>query len=477
MKKTIFTFFGLALSVLLISGCTSNSGGEVDEKKSVEEPTEKVEAEAIEEEKPEEEPEEARKDEEEAEEEVAEKVALGDYEIYLGGEMTEKDDKIIIEGESNLLPGARVVGQVTVGEDEYYADTSEIVQDDGRFHMEIKHHNLDKETNVAVRFHFDGPQDDGISRHYGDRGQKLEGVYIYQHQGEVGGGQPQNIFKQAQVTATFDPSEEKSIRQFKEPSWYPIPKDMGDTRVWIEVDEINNDDEYFYIQGHSNIIEGSKLLVDYNYKIEETDVLPDGSFSFKFPYEYKEDTPFKIKLAPDYYAQWNIVNETYGEKGQKLVGELVEKEQHSDKQYVEKIVEQESAVINVPENVELKVEGSEVTMLVPDDVLFDFDKHDLKESSKETLKEIGEALESSFNKKDLDIVIHGHADNTGNEKYNLELSEKRANEVKEYMESQLPSSEVKFTTVGHGDAKPIATNDNEDGQAKNRRVEIVVNLK
>jgi OmpA-OmpF porin, OOP family len=131
----------------------------------------------------------------------------------------------------------------------------------------------------------------------------------------------------------------------------------------------------------------------------------------------------------------------------------------------------------VPDNVELKIEGSEVTMLVPDNVLFDFDKFDLKESSKETLKEISKSLESSFNKKDLDIVIHGHTDNVGNKAYNLELSEKRANEVKNYLESLLPSSEVIFTTKGHGDAKPIATNDNESGQAKNRRVEIVINLK
>jgi outer membrane protein OmpA-like peptidoglycan-associated protein len=476
MKKTLF----IAFCLLLIGGCTPTKEEKVNDKEPVEEPTEKVDEVVEEEDSTEieqEEIEEAKEDEEKPEEVAEEKIPLGDYEVFLGGEMIEEDDKIIINGKSNLLPGARVVGSVSVGDDEYYADTSELIQEDGSFHMEIKHHDLNKESNVAVRFHFDGPQDAGITRHYGDRGQKLEGVYIYKHQGEVGGGKPQNIFKQAMVTATFDPSEDKAIRQFNEPTWYPIPDDMGDPRVWIEVDEINNDEEYFYIHGHSNIIEGSKLFLDYYSKRDETLVLPDGSFNFKFPYEYRENTPFKIQLVPNHYTQWNIVSETYGERGQKLVGELVQKEKYSDKLYAEKVVEQESTMINVPDNVELKIEGSEVTMLVPDNVLFDFDKFDLKESSKETLKEISKSLESSFNKKDLDIVIHGHTDNVGNKAYNLELSEKRANEVKKYLESLLPSSEVIFTTKGHGDAKPIATNDNESGQAKNRRVEIVINLK
>lgn len=476
MKKTLF----IAFSLLLIGGCTPTKEGKVNDKEPIEEPTENVDEVVEEEESTEidqEEVEETTEEEEKTEEVAEEKIALGDYQVFLGGEMIEEDDKIIINGESNLLPGARVVGSISVGDDEYYADTSELVQEDGSFQMEIKHHYLNKESTVAVRFHFDGPQDAGITRHYGDRGQKLEGVYIYKHQGEVGGGKPQNIFKQAKVTATFDPSEEKAIRQFSEPTWYPIPEDMGDPRVWIEVDEINNDEEYFYISGHSNIIEGSKLFVDYHFQKDETLVLPDGSFNFKFPYEYRENTPFKIKLVPNHYTQWNAVSEVYGERGQKLVGELVQKEKYSDKLYAEKIVEQESTVINVPDNVELKIEGSEVTMLVPDNVLFDFDKFDLKESSKETLTEISKSLESSFNKKDLDIVIHGHTDNNGNEKYNLELSEKRAIEVKKFLESQLTSSQAHFTTKGHGDAKPIASNDNEAGQGKNRRVEIVINLK
>src|SRR5699024_150021 len=69
--------------------------------------------------------------------------AQGDYEVYITGEMTEEDDKISIEGESNLLPGSILIGKVYISTDtagylfssdfqeyEYQADTREVVEDD-----------------------------------------------------------------------------------------------------------------------------------------------------------------------------------------------------------------------------------------------------------------------------------------------------------------------------------------------------------
>src|SRR5699024_7787515 len=167
----------------------------------------------------------------------------------------------------------------------------------------------------------------------------------------------------------------------------------------------------------------------------------------------------------------------YGMEGQNLVGDLVETGRYNNKQFIEKEIEQESQEIEVPDNVELNVEGSEVTMLVPDDVLFDFDKYNVKDSSKKTLKEIAKTLDKSFNKEDLEIIITGHTDNVGKDQYNLELSEKRADEVKKYLEKKLESDQATFETEGLGAKEPIASNDTEKGQAKNRRVEITVNFK
>lgn len=263
-----------------------------------------------------EEPEEPIEIEEEVEKELEtdETISQGDYNVYIGGEVIETDDKIIINGESNLIPGARVVGEVSVGKNiryifhpkvedvDYLDDTSEIVDDDGSFYMELSHPNLDEETEVAVKFHFDGQQNDDVIRHYGDRGQKLEGPYIYKHQGEVGGRGPDNIFNKAEVKTVFMPEKEKAVRQFKEPDWYEDVDDLGDTRVWIEVDEINDDGDYFYVHGRSNLIEGSRINIRRNHSKEaETMVNPDGSFNFKFDYEYKEDVPFIIEFDPNDY--------------------------------------------------------------------------------------------------------------------------------------------------------------------------------
>src|SRR5699024_12591875 len=88
--------------------------------------------------------------------------------------MIEAEDKIIIHGESNLLPDSRVMGEVSEGEDEYFADTVEVVQDDGTFYMEIDHHHLDEETAVVVTLSFEDMQENKMKRQYEDRGERLE---------------------------------------------------------------------------------------------------------------------------------------------------------------------------------------------------------------------------------------------------------------------------------------------------------------
>jgi OmpA-OmpF porin, OOP family len=496
MKGKAFISLFLTVIIVFLAGCNTEvteADGNNESKKSKEAEVESVkteekeqstasEGEELEEdieedlkETPDEQVLEEKESTEDETNENQEEYSIGDYDIVLGGEMVETEDVIQINGESNLIPGARVIGEVSVGEEEYFADSTELVQEDGSFHLEIPHHDLKKETKVEVKFHFDGHQDDAIIRHYGDRGQELTGPYIYKHEGEVGGGSPQNIYQMAKVETTFMPGDELAVRQFKEPDWYSIPEDMGDPRVWMEVLEINNDEDYFYLHGKSNLLEGSKLRGKYAGSNDETSVKPDGSFDMMFEYEYKEDASFVIEFDPSYYAQWNIIEETYGAKGQKLVGNLVEKNKYNDNQSI--LIEEklESTEINVPDNVELKIDGPEVTMLVPDHLLFDFDEFELKKESKNLLAEIAETLET-FD-KDIDIEISGHTDNVGDSKYNLELSEKRAEEVKAYLMEQGELSEANMTTVGHGETKPISSNDNEKGQGKNRRVEIVINLR
>lgn len=69
-------------------------------------------------------------------------------------------------------------------------------------------------------------------------------------------------------------------------------------------------------------------------------------------------------------------------------------------------------------------------------------------------------------------VITGHTDNTGSDKYNLWLSERRAISVANYLVSQgVQSSQL--TSIGKGSAAPVANNATDTGRAMNRRVEII----
>jgi len=69
------------------------------------------------------------------------------------------------------------------------------------------------------------------------------------------------------------------------------------------------------------------------------------------------------------------------------------------------------------------------------------------------------------------VSIEGHASNEGQAQYNLALSKARAEAVRAYLVSKGVSAD-RLSSTGFGAAKPIATNDNEEGREKNRRVEF-----
>lgn len=72
---------------------------------------------------------------------------------------------------------------------------------------------------------------------------------------------------------------------------------------------------------------------------------------------------------------------------------------------------------------------------------------------------------------DLKLEIQGHTDSVGPEVYNKNLSERRANSVKNYIVSKGIKAE-RLTTVGYGESKPIASNGTSEGKALNRRIEF-----
>jgi len=101
-------------------------------------------------------------------------------------------------------------------------------------------------------------------------------------------------------------------------------------------------------------------------------------------------------------------------------------------------------------------------------ILFDFDKADIKPESYPILDEVTEYLKSN---PDLKMEAQGHTDSKGTAEYNLKLSDRRAASVKKYLVDKGIEAD-RLETKGYGLTKPIAPNDTEENRARNRRVEF-----
>ncbi len=101
-------------------------------------------------------------------------------------------------------------------------------------------------------------------------------------------------------------------------------------------------------------------------------------------------------------------------------------------------------------------------------VYFDLDKATLKEKSHSRLNKLVNKLKEN---PSMVIEIAGHTDNQGSKQYNLRLSQRRANTVRQYIINKgINSNRVK--AKGYGEAQPIADNSTKKGRAKNRRTEV-----
>jgi outer membrane protein OmpA-like peptidoglycan-associated protein len=103
-------------------------------------------------------------------------------------------------------------------------------------------------------------------------------------------------------------------------------------------------------------------------------------------------------------------------------------------------------------------------------IYFDFDSATLRPESGPVLKEIAEALQHNPGWK---IKIDGHTDNIGGDTYNLQLSQRRAEAVKQALIKEYAISTDRMTPEGFGASRPKATNATVEGRALNRRVELV----
>lgn len=121
-------------------------------------------------------------------------------------------------------------------------------------------------------------------------------------------------------------------------------------------------------------------------------------------------------------------------------------------------------------------EGPQSTKLtVQNDVLFDFDKAELRAEATEALQRVAEIIRE---RRPRQVRILGHTDSLGSDEYNLTLSQRRARSVEQWLAANggsLPPLQIE----GRGKAEPVAPNtsnggDNPEGRQRNRRVEVLL---
>jgi outer membrane protein OmpA-like peptidoglycan-associated protein len=105
-------------------------------------------------------------------------------------------------------------------------------------------------------------------------------------------------------------------------------------------------------------------------------------------------------------------------------------------------------------------------------ILFDTDKATLKSESDATLEQIGKLMKE---KPTLKLLVVGHTDHVGTYASNMDLSQRRAASVVTALTSRYSVKQDRLTPIGVSYAAPVASNKDEDGRAKNRRVELVEN--
>jgi len=105
------------------------------------------------------------------------------------------------------------------------------------------------------------------------------------------------------------------------------------------------------------------------------------------------------------------------------------------------------------------------------DVLFDTGSYTLKPGAREKLAKISGIVLAH---PGLNLQIEGHTDSVGSDEFNQQLSERRADSVRDFLAEQgVPGSAI--SARGFGKTQPVAGNDTAEGRQRNRRVELVVN--
>jgi outer membrane protein OmpA-like peptidoglycan-associated protein len=134
---------------------------------------------------------------------------------------------------------------------------------------------------------------------------------------------------------------------------------------------------------------------------------------------------------------------------------------------------QEEKLARIPGTTVERVDEHTLLVHFDNDVLFDVDSAIVGSTGRDTLEQVAGVLGEY---KKTAVVVQGHTDSTGSEAHNEQLSNRRANAVEAYLVGR-GVDRGRITSVGYGEAYPVASNASESGRQLNRRVDVLIKAK
>ncbi|WP_460324882.1 hypothetical protein [Paenibacillus sp. YSY-4.3] len=251
----------------------------------------------------------------------------GDPNVWIKAIAKLENERVVISGTTNLLPGAKMKADLTAAGYNMWGYNDEAdVGRDGTFKFDIKQPNI-KEGTLDITISFVPKEQAGEMESYGKDGSKLTGSYIHQYE------ESDQVYQKVLAFIRVSADPEKADREWETEIPGERPEDYGSPTVWM-TPVISFDGTRYQIKATSNLLEGVKVKADvdipdhwhFGYG-ESARVMPDGSFSLQMKKPDKVDTFYIIlKVVPDEDMP-KAAKEAYGANGEKFDGELVKAEQ------------------------------------------------------------------------------------------------------------------------------------------------------
>lgn len=254
----------------------------------------------------------------------------GDLNVWYEGDFTIEGSQIIAKGTTNLLPESRLYLNIQPEEGTFIGgDGNGNVDRTGAFEVKANiPDGFDGILHIELSFDSSSQVEEEIENHYKDG---IEGSFARIYYDSYG----ETVSTKAAFRKTILFNGDKQSFSIEEPQWN-IPEDLGDPNVWIKP-TVERFEDYIIVNLESNLVEDTFVRADANIPDYITTgfsgtsyVNPDGSATIYMKDPEKDsrinnlsDYTIEIEVDPSHGNNGKQVIDAYGEKGEKLTGDLV----------------------------------------------------------------------------------------------------------------------------------------------------------